>query len=94
MEFDARPMDLAGLGWVLQNGNEQIADSLELYFTRRPGRGLVMRASIPPRLNISIHNRTIRSVRQNCWQTVARLMPMSKERTGQHSPPSDAEDFG
>ena len=31
-------------------------------------------------LNISIHNRTIRSVRQNCWQTVARLMPMSKER--------------
>ena len=32
MELDPRPMDLAGLRWVLQNGHEQIADSLELYF--------------------------------------------------------------
>jgi len=51
-----------------------------LTLRRRPGRGLVIRASMPPRLNNSIHNRTIRSVRQNCWQSVPRGIPISNER--------------
>ena len=35
--------------------------------TRRP---FVIRASMPPRLNISIHSRSMRSLRQNCCATL------------------------
>src|SRR5688572_635806 len=35
---------------------------------------------MPPRLNSSIHSRTTRSVRQNCWQIVARVIPRRSER--------------
>ena len=35
---------------------------------------------MPAVLNISIQNRTTRSLRQNCWATTLRSNPMSKER--------------
>ena len=47
---------------------------------RRPTGLLLVRASMPPVLNISIRSRTTLSLRQNCWATALRSNPMSKER--------------
>ena len=80
MELDSRPVKLAGLARILQDWHEEVAQRSSFTLRPRPGRPLVVSASMPPTLNISIQSRTTRSVRQNCWATTLRSNPMSKER--------------
>ena len=63
MELDPGPMQLASLRRLFEHRHQEIAYRSSFILRERPLRGLLAKASMPPRLNISIQSRTIRSLR-------------------------------
>ena len=72
--------EIVGIEGHDANGFRVLCDIDEVILVGHSIGGLVISASMPPRLNSSIHRRTMRSVRQNCWQSVARGSPRRSER--------------
>ena len=67
MDFDPRPVKLVRLGaGSSKTGTKRSRKRSSFTLRPRPARPLVVRASMPPVLNISIQSRITRSLRQNC----------------------------